>query len=326
MMYGLVSEKMRVFSLVGGETPIQLGLTVDPVTIQCDATSVKGFITYIVRRHDGSRRRAPCTIVTSSTFLFRFVAHSVFPRSHRNIVITNSCLLPSNERFASQDALIAALFEFVITHWPVMTKDPNLVEGDSQEPLSHVAGSSDAQVALEIGLGSGNTEDYPIPTQDESIPDPNPILSLGGSSIEDAKTAFEHLGDPILPPIMAPVVEPPHDSQVLEDTLVIGDTQIQDDYPDPLLTPPKAMQAELPEATVPGTEGGQASGSLSASESVATTELEPSPSPLPAHTSEKHPKDVIEILESPNKKELQFANESKRWDDTEEESREREQS
>ena len=187
-----------------------------------------------------------------------------------------------------------------------MTKDPNLVEGDSQEPLSHVAGSSDAQVALELGLGSGNTEDYPIPTQDESIPDPYPILSLGGSSIEDAKTAFEHLEDPILPPIMAPVVEPPHDSQILEDTLVIGDTQIQDEYLDPLLTPPKAMQAELPEATVPGTEAGQASGSLSASESVATTELEPSPSPLPAHTSEKHPKDVIEILESPNKKELQF--------------------
>lgn len=221
------------------------------------------------------------------------MAHSIFPRSHINRVIPNSYLLPSTETFGSQDALVAALFDFVSEHWPVMTKDPNnAVHDDSQEPLSHDAGSSDAQVAQELGLGNGE--------DDEQMQDPDPY-----SSIEDAMNGL-HPEDPILPPIMAPPVEPPHDSQILDDTLVVGDTQIQDGYyPDPSQSPPKAMQAELPEATVPGTEGDKASGSVS-SESVATTELEPSPSPLPAHTSEKAQKDVIEILESPNKKELQY--------------------
>lgn len=176
-----------------------------------------------------------------------------------------------------------------------MTKDPNYeVPDELQDPLSYDAGSSDVQVAQELGLGNGDFKD------DESMQGPDPHLFLGGSSNEDA---VEQLEDPTLPPIMAPPVEPPHDSQVLDDTLV-ENTQLQDgDYPDPSPSPPKAMQAELPEATVPG-EGDQASGS--ASESIAATELEPSPSPLPAHTSEKLQKDVIEILESPNKKELHF--------------------
>ena len=31
----------------------------DPVKVQCDSTSLKSFVSYIVKRHDGATRRAP---------------------------------------------------------------------------------------------------------------------------------------------------------------------------------------------------------------------------------------------------------------------------
>ena len=40
-------------------------MPVDTIKVNCDAESIRGFVTYLKRRHDGSRRRDPYLILVS---------------------------------------------------------------------------------------------------------------------------------------------------------------------------------------------------------------------------------------------------------------------
>ena len=53
-----------------------LAMESDQVRVQCDASSLRSFVTYAIKRHNGSRRRVSC----SNSTLKKFGIASIFPR------------------------------------------------------------------------------------------------------------------------------------------------------------------------------------------------------------------------------------------------------
>ena len=120
-------------------------------------------------------------------------------------------------------------------------------------------------------------------------------MMLGG---DDEEFTGDTIVEPDLPdpePIMALPVDPPRDSQILEDTFVANSPvpPVEEEIFDDTDKEPQPCQV-LSEEPVPVA-------SPVGSSSVAPTEIEVTPSPAPKHTAEntKEDNEVIEVVESP---------------------------
>ena len=204
-----------------------------------------------------------------------------------------------------QDPIVSEIFSYVAEFWPVMTRK-NSCDKDSQ------AQSAESSAPDEPSDGVVRHDDFNGEFADAML------LQLG---LRDDGYPAHDMEDDLMndssAPIMAQPVEPPRDSQLLEDT-----------YPYPMsLSPPKldALECDGPCPSGPGSpEVGRYDGHSSPapapsppqtdtvmkdtvvvdsySPSIAPTELEVTPSPNPVHTSENQKVDLIEVPESPEPK------------------------
>ena len=69
-----------------------LAMDVDAVQVQCDATALRGFVTYVIRRHNGSQRRVSWSDFIISIFgELGFLTFFGFQALHVNIAFS-ACL------------------------------------------------------------------------------------------------------------------------------------------------------------------------------------------------------------------------------------------
>ena len=162
---------------------------------------------------------------------------------------------------------MASIFDFVAWHWPVTSTSTSSVRTQSNQ-------------SLEDGYELGSS---------------TPLDGTLGQHLEMWGDEEGEDHDP--EPIMALPVDPPRDSQVLDDTFVanspvppLDDEIVDDKEPQPSQVP---EVADLPDPVPVASPVG--------SSSVAPTEIEVTPSPAPKHTAEhpKEDKEVIEVVESP---------------------------
>lgn len=193
-----------------------------------------------------------------------------------------------------QDQIVSEIFSYVAEFWPLMTRKP------STEHSEAVAGESSAPEPSDDDEFNGEFADAMV-------------LQLGLR--DDGYPADDMEDDPMNdisgPVNMAQPVEPPHDSQVLDDR-----------YPCPIsLSPPKLdaleyggvcpsgpgspevrLPSDGPSSPAPAPASPQPVAVDSYSPSIAPTEPEVTPSPNPVHTSENKNVEMIEIEESPEPK------------------------
>eukprot|EP00438_Fugacium_kawagutii_P013701 Skav233526 [mRNA] locus=scaffold2975:268787:271531:- [translate_table: standard] len=203
-----------------------------------------------------------------------------WPSEKMKGVVTFETMRP-NARVIKHDPIVREIFELVSEYWSVMSR---------RSSTDSVSTDGNERLAIE-----GNEEKGVDPGDDSDV------------LIEDVIA-------------LAQPVEPPHDSQLLDDTLLPPspdkemDTEIKDAEPvflepeyDPDVYGEAHTDTPAPEDSAQQQHGELPENNLSngndipsvASPSCAPTELDSSPSPPAEHTSENHAKHVIEIDDSP---------------------------
>ena len=186
-----------------------------------------------------------------------------------------------------KDFLVAQLFGIIEQHWPLVLPDPYGEPGETQADPSSV-GLEGVEEPVEPVLEDGDVDT-------EGVEALAPVLGLGDEdqvepTPQDLPDYPEVIETLTLPAHLALPVEPPHDSQVPEDTMDLQEAAAPtdggpgvpevvgglDDAPDSPSKPPQ------PSPT---------------SSSVPPTELELSPSPAAVHTAEVNT--VVQIEDSP---------------------------
>lgn len=163
--------------------------------------------------------------------------------------------------------MVASIFDFVAWHWPCSSISS--VRTESSQSLEDGYEDGTMGQHLEMMLGGDDEEFTGDTIVEPDLPDPEPIMALP--------------------------VDPPRDSQILEDTFVANSPvpPVEEEIFDDTDKEPQPCQV-LSEEPVPVA-------SPVGSSSVAPTEIEVTPSPAPKHTAEntKEDNEVIEVVESP---------------------------
>ena len=179
--------------------------------------------------------------------------------------------------FSYQDPVVNMIFDLVLEHWPVMTKKTQSFSdeyGGTENPLLDTPGDNDLYLQ-EVEANAMEAE---------------PAMAYELGVVPD-----DSLGDANL---MAEPVEPLHDSQVLDDTLVQSDPYPQFfdagvGEPSPPVVPSDGPQESLVNSPVVNLAPGKSSSS------VASTELDHDMNPSPELDHEMDKKEVICVPDSP---------------------------
>ena len=184
--------------------------------------------------------------------------------------------------FSYQDPIINMIFEGVSKHWPVMTKKTQPLSDEHGDSLDTPALDNDVYLNLQEVEANAVDAETAVAHELGAAPD---------DSMGDAN-------------VMAEPVEPLHDSQVLDDTLVQSDLYPEFYEPSPPVLPsdvgepsPQVVLSDGPQESLVSPVVNLAPGKSSSS--IASTELDHDMPPSPELDHDMAKKEVICVPESP---------------------------